>query len=84
MNLTEHGDFLREQFPGAYIGEVIDIEDPKHLGRVRVRVDGVYDSPIRAEDIPWATPAAPARRPAIGELVPVVFIGGSHYRPVFM
>jgi len=84
VNLTEHGDFLKEQFFGAYVGEVIDIADPKNLGRVRVRVEGVFNSPICAEDIPWADPSNSARRPAVGEIVPVLFVGGNHYRPIFL
>lgn len=83
MNLTEHGDFLKETFYGTFIGEVVDIADPQNLGRVRVRVRGIFDEPIRQEDIPWAIPASSSRRPAIGERVPVTFVNGNHYRPVY-
>ena len=83
MNLLEHGEFIKDTMAGSFLGKVEDIEDPSRLGRVRVRVYGVYELPIRLEDIPWAVPAVPGRRPAIGEIVPVMFMNDNHYRPIF-
>ena len=43
-----------------FLGEVVDIEkDPKKLGRVKVRVFGVYGSDISDEDLPWAQIVVP-------------------------
>ena len=51
-----------EQFYGDhtrwFVGSVVDINDDLKLGRVRVRVHGVYDD-INVEDIPWAQVVAP-------------------------
>ena len=42
-----------------WIGKVVDIEDEKKLGRVKVRVYGYYDEEIPDEDLPWAVPVSP-------------------------
>ena len=42
-----------------FLGEVVDVEnDPKKLGRVKVKVFGVYDN-IKDEDLPWAQIVVP-------------------------
>ena len=38
-----------------YVGVVEDNSDPKHLGRVKVRVQTIFDN-IPTADIPWAMP----------------------------
>ena len=36
-----------------FLGEVVDVEnDPKQLGRVKVKIFGVYDN-IETDDLPW-------------------------------
>ena len=39
----------------TYVGVVEDNNDPKKLGRVKVRVLDVFDN-TKLEDIPWANP----------------------------
>lgn len=39
-----------------HTGKVVDNNDPEKLGRVRIRVFGVYEDQIPNEDIPWAIP----------------------------
>lgn len=75
---------------GTFIGEVVDVDDPKKLGRLKVRVPSAYGS-IPVEDLPWAEPQFPYGSqnkgiffiPDVGSLVSVEFINGSKYRPVW-
>jgi hypothetical protein len=39
----------------SWLGEVMDVEDPQKMGRVKVKVFGKLDE-IPTEDIPWAYP----------------------------
>jgi len=39
--------------PRLYLGEIVDINDPRKEGRARIKVFGLFDS-IETEDIPWA------------------------------
>jgi hypothetical protein len=41
-----------------FVGKVVDNNDPKKLGRVKVNVYGVYDD-IAPEDLPWAQIVVP-------------------------
>lgn len=41
-----------------FVGVVVDVMDPKKLGRVKVRAIGVYDD-IKVEDLPWAQIVVP-------------------------
>ena len=41
-----------------FLGEVVDVNDPKELGRVKVKVFGVYDN-IETGDLPWAQIVVP-------------------------
>ncbi len=41
-----------------FLGEVVDVNDPKQLGRVKVKVHGVYDE-IEDGDLPWAQIVVP-------------------------
>lgn len=38
-----------------FLGVVVDVEDPKKIGRCRIRVFGKFDD-IEDGDLPWATP----------------------------
>jgi len=72
----------------TYIGVVEDNDDPKKLGRVRVRVLDVFDN-ISVEDIPWATPwkdmnGNMANIPEKGKVLTVVFDQGNIYKPEFI
>ena len=48
-----------------FLGEVVDVNDPKKIGRVKVRVFGVYDAKkgneylIAEKDLPWAQIVVP-------------------------
>jgi hypothetical protein len=45
-------DDLREM---EFLGVVVGNDDPKHIGRCRIRVFGKFDD-IADDDLPWATP----------------------------
>lgn len=70
-----------------YLGLVVDNEDPKKEGRVRVRVFDVFDS-IPIEDIPWASPRRDLNGNAVNipdkdKIVSVNFEDGNIYTPQF-
>ena len=48
-----------DQFLGKYEGVIVDVDDPKKLGRVRVRVRGLFDTFVDSE-IPFAEVVRPA------------------------
>lgn len=61
-----------------FMGRVVDINDPKKLGRARVRVPAYHDE-LEDEEIPWATPINPiqsASHYGIG-ISPLGLINGS-------
>ena len=41
-----------------FLGEVVDVNDPEKIGRVKVKVFGVYDN-IETDDLPWAQIVVP-------------------------
>ena len=42
-----------------FLGEVVNVkDDPEKLGRVKVRVFGVYDD-VKEDDLPWAQIVVP-------------------------
>ena len=74
-----------------YFGCVEDRDDPKKLGRVRVRVAGVHadnSSDVPTEDLPWASVLMPSNSPGtsglgesptglvLGSWVMVIFVDG--------
>jgi len=72
----------------TYVGVVEDCEDPKKIGRVKVRVFDVFDD-VPVEDLPWANPwkdlagngfAVPEK----GKVVTVVFENGDQNSPEFI
>lgn len=71
-----------------FIGIVEDNNDPRKLGRVRVRVFNVFEE-IPKEDLPWAFPWKDLNGnqfsvPEIGKIVSVVFDQGNIYEPQFI
>jgi hypothetical protein len=71
-----------------YIGLVEENIDPRRLGRLKVRVFGVYDQ-IPTDDIPWSSPfnqtdGKKFHVPAIGKLVSVIFIKDNLYSPYYL
>jgi len=72
----------------TYIGIVEDNQDPKKLGRCRVRVIDIFDE-IPVEDIPWASPwkdlnGNSFNLPEKGKIVTVVFDTGNIYKPEYI
>jgi LAS superfamily LD-carboxypeptidase LdcB len=71
-----------------YVGVVEDNSDPKHLGRVRVRVQTIFDN-IPTSDIPWAMPYKDVNgnvfnMPEVGKVVGVIFNSGTIYKPEYI
>ncbi len=72
----------------TYIGVVEDIQDPKKLGRVKIRVLDVFDK-TKLEDIPWANPwkdlaGNEFNLPEVGKVVTVVFENANVNSPEFI
>jgi hypothetical protein len=72
----------------TYVGVVEDNQDPKKMGRVKVRVMDVFDD-IPLEDIPWAMPwkdlnGNEFNLPEKGKVVMVVFDQGNQDSPEFI
>jgi hypothetical protein len=58
------------------LGQVVSIEDPNFLGRIKVRIKGTYskggDDGVLDKDLPWCTPMIPkfySSQPKVGEAV---------------
>ena len=77
-----------------FIGQVVDNQDPKKLGRVRIRVKELFDSEVRIPNnrLPWAVKqdnqylgsgSKQFSIPAIGTFVNVFFSKGDIYSPVY-
>ena len=77
----------------AWLGEVVDVEDPQKVGRIKVKVYGKFDD-IPVENIPWAYPgnnlsggAASGGGffsvPKKGSIVSVKFDMGNIYHPEY-
>jgi hypothetical protein len=74
--------------PASWVGEVADNEDPKKLGRVRVRVLDVFDG-IADDSLPWAAPYKDLNGnqfvvPDKGKVVTVYFDNGNIYTPIYI
>ncbi len=72
----------------TYIGVVEDNNDPKRLGRCRVRVFDVFDD-LPVDDIPWASPwkdlnGNQYNLPEKGKIMTVIFDSGNIYRPEYL
>ncbi len=72
----------------TFIGVVADNNDPRKLGRCKVRVINIFDK-IPTADIPWATPWRDLNGntfivPEVGKLVTVIFDQGNIYKPEFI
>lgn len=70
-----------------WIGEVVDNNDPKFLGRCRIKVFGKFDK-LPTDSIPWATPmnrdfVGSHHTPNIGTIVAVRFDNGNIYHPEY-
>jgi len=72
----------------TYIGIVEDNNDPKRLGRCKVRIVNVFEE-IDTEDIPWASPwkdinGNEFNAPEVGKVVTCVFDNGNIYKPEYI
>lgn len=76
-----------------WLGEVVDVDDPLFLGRVKVKVFGKFDD-LETEDIPWANPSnnfSPGdssgggsfKIPKLGCIVNIQFDNGNLYCPEY-
>lgn len=78
------------QYGLIYEGVVTDNEDPKQVGRVRVRVPGIADDPDTGWAFPVGSPGAGVAQrgffdvPGVGAEVYVFFLGGDPDKPRFM
>jgi hypothetical protein len=71
-----------------FYGIVEDNKDPNKRGRIKVRVQSVFDD-IPIEDIPYASPTGSVdgksfNVPAVGKIVSVVFAWGDMYQPYYV
>lgn len=71
-----------------WVGLVEDNLDPSRQGRIKARVQSIFDD-IPLEDIPWANPikqlsARSYEVPAIGKIVAVFFPNENLYEPYYM
>lgn len=83
MNQIEHENTRDDKFRGLFRGQVISNQDPQELRRVKVRVRGVYDEPVRKDHIPWAVPFVKGFVPKLGDEVGVMFQDFDHGSPVY-
>lgn len=69
----------------VHFGTVVDNADPKKLGRIKVKIDMIYE--MSKEDMPWVYPTnySPLNFyvPKIGEKVRVQFNDGDIYHPEY-
>ncbi len=75
---------MTDRFPGKFLGIVVDNDDPRGLGRLRVRVPEIFGD----ETTGWAMPCSPyagsgiglAATPPVGSLVYVEWPAGDTSR----
>jgi len=70
-----------------FFGVVEDVKDPNRTGRIKVRVQSLFDD-IPLEDIPYASPSycvdgKSFNVPPLGKIVSVVFGWGDLYQPYY-
>lgn len=78
----------RELNEKIFVGVIEDNNDPKKLGRCKVRVLNVFEE-ISKEDLPWASPWKDLNGnqfilPDVGKVVSVVFDEGNIYKPEYI
>lgn len=82
------------EYSRIYRGVVVSTADPDKVGRIKVRVFGIFDETIASNDLPWAVPAYPIFSgsgsnygqwavPEVGSQVFVFFEGCDIYQPVY-
>jgi len=71
-----------------WMGIVEDVKDPNRKGRIKVRVQGLYNN-LPLDDVPYASPYQSVdgrdfRLPAIGKIINVVFPFNNIYDPYYV
>ena len=71
-----------------FVGFVESVKDPNRKGRIKVRVQGLYDE-IPLEDMPYAYPYSDIsgkefRLPSVGKIVNVVYPNNDLYEPYYI
>jgi hypothetical protein len=80
---------MHEKLHGKlFLGVVEDIADPDRKGRIKIRIQGVFDE-IPLEDIPWASPykslsGKAFELPRVGKIVNVLFPNADLYDPHYI
>lgn len=88
---------MNNQYGGMYRGTVLNNDDPKHRGRCKIFIPGVYNDEFADEDgkyLPWAEPSQPLfcggiekngtfQCPDLGSTVWCFFESNDTARPVF-
>lgn len=62
----------RKSLPLIRVGEVVDVDDPKRTGRIRVRIDGIDKDDVQNTSLPYCVPLLPRFlnvMPKLGEIV---------------
>lgn len=91
--INQNNSYKDDLLSTTWIGEVVDIEDPLLIGRIKVNVYGKFDT-IPIEDIPWAYPGNNNTGgsssgggffsvPKLGSIVSVKFDNGNLYHPEY-
>jgi len=88
VQLIKSNIFMKVEANKTYIGVVEDNNDPKKLGRVKVRVLDVYDN-LKVEDIPFASSWKDLNGnefnvPEKGKVLVVVFDQGDEHKPEYI
>lgn len=81
MNTVEHNNIEKEDIKGLKFGVVIKNDDEENMHRVKVRVKGVFNEPIKKDDIPWALPLIDCNVPTLGDEVCIIFENDDIERP---
>ena len=94
MQIKDKNDFFKDNVRDAhYSGQVVDIEDPLKLGRIKVAVFGFFDG-LDTELLPWAVPSNNTSGgsdtgggffsvPKLDSVVDVKFDNGNIYCPMY-
>ena len=86
-------DYFQDNYSSMFIGEVINNSDPDNIGKIKVRVIGMFDD-LEEGDIPWAYPATGFTAgsasgsgfysvPKVGSTVAISFDQGNIYHPEY-
>lgn len=92
--MNKDQEFFEDDLIGTdWLGEVMDVLDPKFLGRAKIKVFGKFDD-LETEHIPWSYPANNLTNgsitgggmysvPKVGNIVAVKFANGNLYHPEY-